>query len=485
MIRTEHIHKSFGKLTVLRDVNVRLERGRAVAVIGPNGSGKTTLIKILLGLVIPDAGTVYFDNQPVQGAYQYRTQIGYMPQIGHYPANLKIRQLFEMMKDLRKGNSNTLDEDLLDTFGLRAMFDKALGTLSGGTKQKVSAALAFLFDPPVLILDEPTAGLDPLASELLKEKIQREHAKGKLILITSHVMADLDDLEKTMNKITKYVLYDIVRNRFVLGYTALLLAITLSFFGFESDSNKGLLSLLNIILMVVPLVSIIFSTIHFYNSYEFIELLLAQPLSRQRIFLSEYAGVAASLSLAFLVGLGVPTVLFDGSQRGAVLIISGLLLTLTFVSLAFLAAVVTRDKAKGIGLALVLWFYFALVYDGLVLGILFSFSDYPLEKPMLLLTALNPTDLARVMVLMKMDISALMGFTGAVFQDFFSTQYGLLVALAVLLVWVAWPVAVATRIFSKKDLYPSPVRRGTMYCPLLLAGEGMGMRLATKIVRVP
>lgn len=194
MIRTEHIHKSFGKLTVLRDVNVRLERGRAVAVIGPNGSGKTTLIKILLGLVIPDAGTVYFDNQPVQGAYQYRTQIGYMPQIGHYPANLKIRQLFEMMKDLRKGNSNTLDEDLLDTFGLRAMFDKALGTLSGGTKQKVSAALAFLFDPPVLILDEPTAGLDPLASELLKEKIQREHAKGKLILITSHVMADLDDL---------------------------------------------------------------------------------------------------------------------------------------------------------------------------------------------------------------------------------------------------------------------------------------------------
>jgi Cu-processing system permease protein len=255
-----------------------------------------------------------------------------------------------------------------------------------------------------------------------------------------------------MNKITKYVLYDIVRNRFVLGYTALLLAITLSFFGFESDSNKGLLSLLNIILMVVPLVSIIFSTIHFYNSYEFIELLLAQPLSRQRIFLSEYAGVAASLSLAFLVGVGVPTVLFDGSQRGAVLIISGLLLTLTFVSLAFLAAVVTRDKAKGIGLALVLWFYFALVYDGLVLGILFSFSDYPLEKPMLLLTALNPTDLARVMVLMKMDISALMGFTGAVFQDFFSTQYGLLVALAVLLVWVAWPVAVATRIFSKKDL---------------------------------
>jgi Cu-processing system permease protein len=255
-----------------------------------------------------------------------------------------------------------------------------------------------------------------------------------------------------MNKITKYVLYDIVRNRFVMGYTLLLLAITMSFFSFESDTNKGLLSLLNIILMVVPLVSIIFSSIHFYNSYEFIELLSAQPLSRRHIFLSEYVGVAASLSLAFLVGVGVPATLFDGSQRAFMLIVSGLMLTLVFVSLAFLAAVFTRDKAKGIGIALALWFYFALVYDGLVLGLLFTFSDYPLEKPMLVLTALNPCDLARIMVLMKMDISALMGFTGAVFQDFFSTNYGLFLALFVLLLWVIGPIALATRIFSKKDL---------------------------------
>jgi Cu-processing system permease protein len=255
-----------------------------------------------------------------------------------------------------------------------------------------------------------------------------------------------------MNKITKYVLYDIVRNRFVMGYTLLLLAISMSFFSFESDPNKGLLSLLNIILMVVPLVSIIFSTIHFYNSYEFIELMSAQPLSRKAIFLSEYLGVAASLSLAFLVGVGIPTLVFGGGQSSLILIISGLLLTLSFVSLAFLASVITRDKAKGIGLALVLWFYFSLVYDGLVLGILFSFNEYPLEKAMLILTALNPTDLARIMVLMKMDISALMGFTGAVFQDFFSTNYGLLVALFVLLLWVVIPVSIATRIFQKKDL---------------------------------
>lgn len=255
-----------------------------------------------------------------------------------------------------------------------------------------------------------------------------------------------------MNKITKYVLYDIVRNRFVMGYTLLLLAISMSFFSFESDPNKGLLSLLNIILMVVPLVSIIFSTIHFYNSYEFIELMSAQPLSRKAIFLSEYLGVAASLSLAFLVGVGLPALTLGGGSSSLILIISGLLLTLSFVSLAFLASVITRDKAKGIGLALVIWFYFSLVYDGLVLGILFSFSDYPLEKAMLVLTALNPTDLARIMVLMKMDISALMGFTGAVFQDFFSTNYGLLVAMLVLMGWVLFPVVIATRIFQKKDL---------------------------------
>lgn len=255
-----------------------------------------------------------------------------------------------------------------------------------------------------------------------------------------------------MNKITKYVLYDIVRNRFVMGYTLLLLAISMSFFSFESDPNKGLLSLLNIILMVVPLVSIIFSTIHFYNSYEFIELMSAQPLSRKAIFLSEYLGVAASLSLAFLLGVGLPALTLGGGSSSLILIISGLLLTLSFVSLAFLASVITRDKAKGIGLALVIWFYFSLVYDGLVLGILFSFSDYPLEKAMLVLTALNPTDLARIMVLMKMDISALMGFTGAVFQDFFSTNYGLLVAMLVLMGWVLFPVVIATRIFQKKDL---------------------------------
>lgn len=255
-----------------------------------------------------------------------------------------------------------------------------------------------------------------------------------------------------MTKVIKYVVYDIIRNRFVIGYTILLLVMSLSFFGFESDPNKGLLSMLNIILMVVPLVSIIFSTIHFYNSYEFLELLSAQPMSRKTIFFSQYLGICISLSLAFLLGVGLPTYIFEGSERGFSLISSGFLLTLIFVSIAFFASVFTRDKAKGIGIALGLWFYLCLLYDGLVLSALLILSDYPMEKISLVFTALNPTDLARILVLMKLDVSALMGITGAVFQNFFNSNIGISIAFFLLILWIIIPISWAFRLFNKKDL---------------------------------
>lgn len=255
-----------------------------------------------------------------------------------------------------------------------------------------------------------------------------------------------------MKKTIKYVVYDIIRNRFVMGYTLLLLVLSISFYLFESDSNKGILSLLNINIMVIPLVSVIFSTIHFYNSYEFIELMAAQPISRKTIFFSQFLGLSISLSLAFLVGIGLPTLIFDGSAKGLTLIGSGLLITLVFVSVAFLASVITRDKAKGIGIALGLWFYLCILYDGLVLSVLVNMSDYPMETASLVLSALNPADLARILVLMQLDVSALMGITGAIFHDFFSANWGIALSFIMLILWVLIPLFFSYRIFNKKDL---------------------------------
>jgi Cu-processing system ATP-binding protein len=162
-------------------------------LIGPNGSGKTTLIKTILGMVVPDSGFISFNGQNIMHHWAYRAQIGYMPQIGRYPDNMTIGQVIDMMRDIRQPQL-PLDEELIESFQLRAMYSKRMRTLSGGTRQKVSASLAFLFQPQVLILDEPTAGLDPLSTEILKEKIRREKEMGKLVMITSHVLSELDDL---------------------------------------------------------------------------------------------------------------------------------------------------------------------------------------------------------------------------------------------------------------------------------------------------
>ena len=193
MIKIENINKRFKKLQALADINAEFNKGQVISLIGPNGSGKTTLIKSILGLVKPDSGKIIFNGTPIDETVEYRKDIGYMPQIGRYPDNMKIGQLFSMIKNIRSTETQ-LDEELYYKFKLDTLTEKSMRSLSGGTRQKVSAALAFLFDPNILILDEPTAGLDPLSSEILKEKIISEKEKGKLILITSHILSDLEEL---------------------------------------------------------------------------------------------------------------------------------------------------------------------------------------------------------------------------------------------------------------------------------------------------
>lgn len=255
-----------------------------------------------------------------------------------------------------------------------------------------------------------------------------------------------------MLRITKHVLYDILRNRFVVFYTVFLLAITFSLFSLESDPGKAVLSLLNIVLMVVPLVSIIFTTIYFFNSYEFIELLLSQPIDRKLIFFSEFLAICLALSLAFGIGVGLPLILLHPTTDTWYMLASGLLLTWVFISLAFASSVSTRDKAKGIGIALLFWFYFGLIYDGFMLYLIYSFSDYPMEKLTLGLISLNPVDLARLIILLKLDISALMGYSGAFLKDFFGTSAGIAYSLGLLLVWVLIPLLYALRSFLRKDV---------------------------------
>lgn len=255
-----------------------------------------------------------------------------------------------------------------------------------------------------------------------------------------------------MKKIFKYVTADILRNKIVIAYTVLLLIISLSVFMLQDEASKGLLSLLNITLLIVPLTSIIFSAIYVYNSAEFIELLVSQPLKRKSIWLSLFYGLSSALSIAFFIGAGIPIIIYQPTATGFIMLGAGIVLSIIFVAIAMLAAVLTRDKAKGIGITIMLWLYFALIFDGLILFILFQFEDYPLDKFMVLSSALNPVDLCRILILLQMDVSALMGYTGAVFQDFFGSQLGSFVAALVLLLWVIIPVWLSTKRFQKKDL---------------------------------
>lgn len=255
-----------------------------------------------------------------------------------------------------------------------------------------------------------------------------------------------------MKKVIKYVVIDILRNKIMIAYTLFLLALSFSIFGLEDNSAKGLLGLLNIILIIVPLVSLVFSTIYIYNSIEFIELLVSQPLQRKTIWFSLFTGLALSMSFAFIIGAGIPVLLFQPDITGFIMILIGLLLSIIFVSIALLATVKTRDKAKGIGVAILLWLYFSILFDGLILFLVFQFSDYPIEKIMVGVSMLNPIDLGRILILLKMDVSALMGYTGAIFNDFFGTRIGMGISFLVLLCWMIIPLIISIKNFNHKDL---------------------------------
>ncbi|OGU14394.1 MAG: copper ABC transporter ATP-binding protein [Ignavibacteria bacterium GWB2_35_12] len=197
MIRIEGLNKSFGKLHVLKNINLEIEKGKITAIIGPNGSGKTTLIKIILGLMKPDSGKIFVDNKDISKEVEYKNHIGSMPQIARFPENLRVVELINMLNDLRAGK-NGVDKELFDSYNLNNELNKMMRTLSGGTRQRVNAALAFMFQPDILILDEPTAGLDPISSSKLKDKILKEQKKEKTVIITSHIMSDIEELAENL-----------------------------------------------------------------------------------------------------------------------------------------------------------------------------------------------------------------------------------------------------------------------------------------------
>lgn len=255
-----------------------------------------------------------------------------------------------------------------------------------------------------------------------------------------------------MNKLIKIILLDILKNKIIIAYTIMLMILSWSAFLLEDNSSKGILTILNIILFTVPLVSILFATIYIYNSSEFIELIVSQPVKRNKIWISLYCGLAIAMIVAYFIGAGIPLLLFASNAVGFMMILVGLLITLIFVSLAFFASIFMRDKAKGIGFAIMIWLFFALIFDGLVLFLLFQLSEYPIEKAMIAVTALSPIDLARIQILLHLDVSAMMGYTGAIFKEFFGTSLGLIVSFLLLCLWAIIPFLISLKKFNSKDL---------------------------------
>ncbi|SJZ63778.1 Cu-processing system permease protein [Chitinophaga eiseniae] len=255
-----------------------------------------------------------------------------------------------------------------------------------------------------------------------------------------------------MKTIIKYVLIDLLKNRTILIYTLVLAVLTISVTGMSDNMSKGMLSLLNITLLFVPIISILFATIYFFNSAEFTELLLAQPIRRKSMLLASYTGIATALGLAYLAGVGVTVCILYNSLAAIALVVGGVLLTLIFSALALLIFVVFKDKTRGIGAAIITALFFTLLFDGLLLAFIYSFSDYPIDEPLLAFISLNPVDLARILVLLQLDAAVMMGYSGALFKKFMGSATGSIYTAVCMLCWMVIPLILAVRVFRKKDI---------------------------------
>jgi Cu-processing system permease protein len=255
-------------------------------------------------------------------------------------------------------------------------------------------------------------------------------------------------------KILRYQARDVMRSRWVPAYAVFFLLMTDALFRFGGDGERVILSLMNVVLILVPLTAVMLGVMYLYSSREYIELLLTQPIRRSELFLGLFGGLALPLSAAFAVGVGLPFLWHGAISMGAalpILIGTGVLLTVAFVALAFALALATEDRVKGMGLALLAWMFFAVLYNGVVLLVVQLFGDYPLEKVVIGLSVLNPIDLGRILLLLNLDAAALMGFTGAVFQRFFGGATGQLISLGALSLWLFVPLALGHRTFVRKN----------------------------------
>jgi len=261
-----------------------------------------------------------------------------------------------------------------------------------------------------------------------------------------------------MLKLLKYEFFNMFRNKWIIFYFLFFFLLTFSLFYFTEEPAKVASTVLQIVILVIPLISLMLGTIFMYDSRNFIELLISQPINRKTIYISKYLGTSISLSLSYLLGIVIPYLFFikqiESSPEYFLYIslsVAGVFLTFIFVAFAFLIATVFEDRVKGFGASILLWLYVTLIYDGIILFIIMFFREYPLEKPVLILSLLNPVDIARIFVILQLDIAALLGYTGILFKKFFSTWLGMLSSLFVMVLWTVIPLYTGLVKFNRKD----------------------------------